>query len=295
MSIDARSIPAAPARQSGRRARVALNHGDPLWLRVTLVGIAVSFLGLLVIVPVINVFTQAFARGPETYLEALRDPNTLSALRLTLKVAALVVPLNALFGVAAAWAITKFDFPGKALLITLIDVPLAVSPVVAGLIFILIFGRRGYLGPWLLDHDMQVIFAFPGIAIATAFVTFPLVARALIPVMEEMGREYEEAAISLGASGWQTFWHVTLPGAKWGLLYGIILCNARAMGEFGAVSVVSGKITGQTDTLPLRIEKLDKGFGTTAAFAIASLLVGLALVTLVLRVLVEWRTGRRAA
>ena len=278
----------------GRTTKPSTNvFTEPLWVRILLTTIAVSFLGLMVIVPVANIFAEGFADGASAYFEALRDEDTISALKLTLTIAAIVVPLNALFGLSAAWAITKFDFPGKSFLLTLIDLPLAVSPVVAGLVFILIFGRSGYLGPFLRDNGIQVVFAMPGMAIATAFVTFPLVARSLIPVMQEAGREFEEAAISLGASGWQTFWHVTLPSAKWGLLYGIILCNARAMGEFGAVAVVSGKITGKTDTLPLWIEKLDKAYETGAAFAIASLLVGLAVLTLILKTIVEWRTGRR--
>lgn len=259
--------------------------------RAILMAVGIGFLAIIVLAPIAVVFVEAFGQGPAFYLEAIRDPNTVSAVRLTLTVAAIVVPLNAVFGIAAAWAITKFDFPGKSLLVTLIDLPLAVSPVVAGLVFVLLFGREGYLGGWLQAHDIKVLFALPALVLATAFVTFPLVARSLIPVMQEMGREYEEAAISLGASGWQTFWHVTLPHAKWGLIYGLILCNARAMGEFGAVAVVSGKITGRTDTLPLRVEKLDKAFDTTSAFAIASILVGLAFVTLVLKTIVEWRTG----
>ena len=266
---------------------------EPRWVQVALIGIAVAFMGLLIVVPVANIIVEALGNGWGSYLDSIRDPDTISALKLTLTVAAIVVPVNAVFGVAAAWAITKFDFRGKAFLITLIDLPLAVSPVVAGLIFIVIFGQSGYLGPWLREQGIEVVFALPGIVIATAFVTFPLVARALIPVMQDAGRVDEEAAITLGASGLRTFWHVTLPNVKWGLLNGIILCNARAMGEFGAVAVVSGKITGKTDTLPLRIEKLDKAFDTTAAFGIATLLVGLALVTLVLKVIIEWKTGRK--
>jgi len=267
---------------------------EPTWVKWLLIAVGVGFLALIVIVPVIVVFEEALNLGLAFYLDAIRDPNTMSALRLTLTVAAIVVPLNAVFGIAAAWSISKFDFPGKSLLITLIDLPLAVSPVVAGLIYVLIFGAQGYLGPWLRENDIHVIFALPGIVLATTFVTFPLVARSLIPVMQEAGREYEEAAISLGASGSRTFFQVTLPQVKWGLLYGIILCNARAMGEFGAVAVVSGKITGRTDTLPLRVEKLDKAFDTTSAFAIASVLVGLALITLILKVIVEWRTDGQA-
>jgi sulfate transport system permease protein len=296
-------VTASGERRAGQPERIAkakthrsatAAHADPLWIRALLIGIAVAFLGVMVIVPVANIFSEALANGWPAYVDALKDEDSISALKLTLTVAAIVVPLNAVFGLAAAWAITKFDFAGKSILVTLIDLPLAVSPVVAGLIFLLIFGQQGYLGPWLRDHGIEVVFALPGIVIATLFVTFPLVARALIPVMEELGRDYEEAAVSLGASGWQTFWQVTLPGSKWGLLYGVILCNARAMGEFGAVAVISGKITGKTDTLPLRIDKLNSGFDTTSAFALASLLVGLALITLLLRLAVEWRTGRRA-
>jgi len=287
--------PIAEQSEAGRpSSRTSAVIGEPAWARWTLVAISLGFVGLLIILPVANVVAEAFDRGWSAYLSAIRDPNTISALELTLKVAVLVVPLNAAFGLAAAWAITKFDFRGKSVLVTLIDLPLAVSPVVAGLIFIIIFGRSGYLGPSLLDHDVKVVFAYPGIALATAFVTFPLVARALIPVMENAGRDDEEAAVTLGASGWRTFWHVTLPNIKWGLLNGLVLCNARAMGEFGAVAVVSGKITGKTDTLPLRIEKLDKAYATTEAFAIATLLVSLAFVTLILKAFVEWRTGRRA-
>ncbi len=283
-------VTTSPARRGPRTAAFT----EARWVRVTLIGVAVAYLGLLVFVPVADVIVQALSKGAGAYLAALAKPDTRSAALLTLSVAAVTVPLNAVFGLAASWAIAKFDFPGKALLVTLIDLPLAVSPVVSGLIFILIFGAQGYLGGWLRDHDVQVIFAFPGIVLATMFVTFPLVARSLIPVMQATGREYEEAAISLGASGWQTFWHVTLPSVKWGLLYGVILCNARAMGEFGAVSVVSGKITGRTDTLPLRIEKLNAGFDTASAFAVASLLVVLALITLAAKTVVEWRTGERA-
>lgn len=265
---------------------------EPRWARLALITASIGFLGLLIAVPIATIVFEASGKGWSYYVDSLMNRDSHAALMLTLKVAAIVVPANAVFGLAAAWATTKFDFRGKSLLVTLIDLPIAVSPVVAGLIFILVFGRNGYLGPWLLERDIRVVFAFPGIAIATAFVTFPLVARALIPVMEEAGRTDEEAAITLGASGLQTFWHVTLPNVKWGLVNGIVLCNARAMGEFGAVAVVSGKITGKTDTLPLRIEKLDKAYDTTGAFALATVLVGLALVTLILKAVVDWRTGR---
>ncbi len=294
--MNSESLPtAAPlAPESARRTASTAVYTEPRWIQVALISIALGFMGLLIVIPVANIVYEALGDGWTSYVDSIRDPDTISALKLTLTVAAIVVPINAVFGVAAAWAITKFDFRGKAFLITLIDLPLAVSPVVAGLIFIIIFGQSGYLGPWLREQGIEVVFATPGIAIATAFVTFPLVARALIPVMQDAGRDNEEAAITLGASGLRTFWHVTLPNVKWGLLNGIVLCNARAMGEFGAVAVVSGKITGKTDTLPLRIEKLDKAFDTTSAFGIATLLVGLALITLVLKVIIEWRTGRKA-
>ncbi len=287
-----------PVALSRRRRRVAerqttVAYTEPLAVRIILTVFTIAFLGLMVVVPVANIFSEAFAKGTTFFWEALDDPDTMSALSLTLKVAVVAVPLNTLFGIAAAWAVTKFDFRGKSLLVTLIDLPLAVSPVVAGLIFLIIFGQQGYLGPWLRDHGIEVVFALPGMIIATAFVTFPLVARTLIPVMQEAGREFEEAAVSLGASGWQTFRKVTLPSVKWGVLYGVVLCNARAMGEFGAVAVISGKITGKTDTLPLRIEKLDKAYDTTSAFAIATLLVCLALVTLLARALLEWRIQRQ--
>lgn len=281
--------PAAPPSRArtANRART-----EPPWARIALITTSIGFLGLLIAVPIATIMFEASGKGWSYYVDSLTNRDSQAALMLTLKVAAIVVPANAIFGLAAAWATTKFDFRGKSLLVTLIDLPIAVSPVVAGLIFILMFGRNGYLGPWLLEHDIRVVFAFPGMAIATAFVTFPLVARALIPVMEEAGRTDEEAAITLGASGLQTFWRVTLPNVKWGLVNGIVLCNARAMGEFGAVAVVSGKITGKTDTLPLRIEKLDKAYDTTGAFALATVLVGLALVTLILKAVVDWRTGR---
>jgi sulfate transport system permease protein len=230
--------------------------------------------------------------GWRFYLAALTDPGSWSSIRLTLTVAALSVPLNLVFGVAAAWAIAKFEFRGKSILITLIDLPFAVSPVVAGLVFVLLFGLQGCFGGWLDDHNVKIIFALPGIVLATMFVTFPFVARELIPVMQATGAEQEQAALTLGASGWQTFWHVTLPSVKWGLLYGVILCNARAMGEYGAVSVVSGQIVGLTDTMPLRVDRLHKEYNTTAAFAVASLLALLALLTLGIKTWVEWKTRR---
>lgn len=257
-----------------------------------LVGVCGLFLAVFLLLPLINVFAQALARGWQLYWSSLREPDSLAAIKLTLQIAAIVVPLNTLFGVCAAWAIAKFEFRGKSLLITLIDLPFAVSPVVAGLIYVIMFGLQGFLGPWLDRHDIQIIFAVPGIALATIFVTFPFVARELIPVMQATGREQEEAALTLGAGAWRTFWHVTLPSVKWGLLYGIILCNARAMGEFGAVSVVSGHVSGVTNTMPLHVEKLYNEYQGPAAFAVASLLALLALVTLGLKTLLEWKQQR---
>lgn len=259
------------------------------WL---LVGVCGLFLAVFLLLPLVNVFAQALAKGWQVYWASLHDPDSVSAIKLTLLIAVIVVPLNTLFGVCAAWAIAKFEFRGKSLLITLIDLPFAVSPVVAGLIYVIMFGLQGYLGPWLDKHDIQIIFAVPGIALATIFVTFPFVARELIPVMQATGREQEEAALTLGAGGWKTFWYVTLPSVKWGLLYGIILCNARAMGEFGAVSVVSGHISGVTNTMPLHVEKLYNEYQGPAAFAVASLLALLALVTLGLKTLLEWKQQR---
>jgi sulfate transport system permease protein len=259
------------------------------WL---LIFIAFLFTATFLLLPLVNVFAQAFTRGWDGYIKGLTDPDTMSAIKLTLTVAAISVPLNVTFGLAAAWCIAKFKFRGKALLITLIDLPFSVSPVVAGLIFVVMFGLQGYFGPWLDSHDIKIIFAVPGIVLATVFITFPFVARELIPVMQATGIEQEEAALTLGASGWKTFWHVTLPSVKWGLLYGIILCNARAMGEFGAVSVVSGHITGQTDTMPLRVEKLYQEYNATAAFAVASLLALLALFTLGIKTFLEWKQER---
>ncbi|WP_084267098.1 sulfate ABC transporter permease subunit CysW [Azohydromonas lata] len=259
------------------------------WVNALLVGVALLFLTLFLFVPLAAVFVQAFAKGVDVYLDAISQPDALDAVKLTLLAAAISVPLNLAFGVAAAWAIAKFDFRGKSLLITLIDLPFSVSPVIAGLIYVLVFGLQGWLGPWLQEHDLKIIFAVPGIVLATVFVTFPFVARELIPLMQAQGKDQEEAALVLGASGWQTFWHVTIPNVKWALLYGVILCNARAMGEFGAVSVVSGHIRGLTNTMPLHIEILYNEYQFAAAFAVASLLAGLALVTLVLKALVERR------
>ena len=262
---------------------------DARWVRWTLTGIALAFLGCFIVLPLATVFTEALRRGVGAYFAALRDPDALSAIKLTLLTAAIAVPCNLVFGVTAAWAITKFSFRGKSLLTTLIDLPFAVSPVISGLIYVLVFGLQGWLGPWLDEHNLKIVFAVPGIVLATIFVTFPFVARELIPLMQAQGADEEYAAITLGASGWQTFWRVTLPNIKWGLLYGVILCNARAMGEFGAVSVVSGHIRGETNTMPLHVEILYNEFNTTGAFAVASLLALLALVTLVLKSVVEWR------
>ena len=265
---------------------------EPRWVKVLLLGIALLFLTLFVGIPLLLIFIQAFEKGWRVYLAALTEPDAVAAIKLTLLVAAVAVPLNAVFGVVAAWAITKFRFRGKNLLVTLIDLPIAVSPVISGLIFVLLFGLHGALGPWLQEHDIKIIFAVPGIILATTFITFPFVARELIPLMEEQGTEEEEAALVLGASGWQTFRRITLPNIKWGLLYGIILCNARAMGEFGAVSVVSGHIRGATNTVPLHVEILYNEYSFAAAFALATILAALAIATLVLKSIIEWKTAR---
>lgn len=258
-------------------------------IKWTLIGVATLFLLVFLLLPLVNVFSQAFERGTAKYFESLVHPDTIAAVKLTLLITAISLPLNILFGLSAAWCIAKFEFRGKTLLTTLIDLPFSVSPVVAGLIFVVIFGLQGFFGQWLMDRNIQIIFAVPGIVLATLFVTFPFVARELIPVMQTIGTEQEQAAMTLGASGWQTFWHVTLPSVKWGLLYGIILCNARTMGEFGAVSVVSGHITGRTDTMPLRVEKLYNEYDAAGAFAVASVLALLALVTLMVKTALEWK------
>lgn len=277
----------------GRRdTRINYAVSEPFWVQFTLISVALVFLALFLVVPLVAVFKEAFSKGADVYFAALTEPDAWHAVKLTLLAAAISVPLNVIFGVSAAWAITKFRFRGKQALITLIDLPFAVSPVVAGLIYVLLFGAQGWLGPWLAEHDLKIIFAVPGIVLATIFVTFPFVARELIPLMEEQGTSYEEASLTLGASGWQTFWRVTVPSIKWGLLYGIILCNARAMGEFGAVSVVSGHIRGQTNTLPLHIEILYNEYQFAASFAAASILAGLALVTLVVKSFLEWQHTR---
>ncbi len=259
------------------------------WVRYTLIGAALVFVVLFLILPLAAVFTEALRKGFGAYLEALKEPDAWSAIKLTLITAAIAVPLNLVFGVAAAWAIAKYEFWGKSVLTTLVDLPFSISPVVAGLIYVLIFGAQGWFGPWLAANDIKIIFAIPGIVLATVFVTFPFIARELIPLMQAQGNDEEQAAIVLGATGWQTFWHVTLPNIKWGLIYGVILCNARAMGEFGAVSVVSGHIRGQTNTMPLHVEILYNEYQSVAAFAVASLLAILALVTLVIKTVAEWR------
>jgi sulfate transport system permease protein len=268
---------------------------EPRWVRWTLTAVALGFLALFLLVPLAAVFTEALRKGVEVYWASISEPEALSAIRLTLIAAAISVPLNLAFGLAAAWSITKFNFPGKQILITLIDLPFAVSPVISGLIFVLLFGAQGLMGPWLEAHDIRIIFAVPGIVMATVFVTFPFIARELIPVMAAAGTDQEEAALVLGASGWQTFWRVTLPTVKWGLLYGVILCNARAMGEFGAVSVVSGHIRGQTNTMPLHVEILYNEYNFAAAFAVASLLAFLALITLAAKTYVEHRFQQQVA
>ncbi|MCB1488677.1 MAG: sulfate ABC transporter permease subunit CysW [Bauldia sp.] len=259
------------------------------WLRLTLTALALAFLAVFLVMPLVIVFAEALSRGIGTYLEAITERDTLRAVRLTLIVAAISVPANLVFGIAAAWAIAKFEFRGKGVLLTLIDLPFSVSPVTAGLIFVLVFGAQGWFGPWLQAHDIKVIFAVPGMVLATIFVTVPFVARELIPTMQQQGSQDEEAALSLGAGGWRTFFRVTLPNVKWALLYGVLLCNARAMGEFGAVSVVSGKIRGHTNTMPLHVEILYNEYMGVAAFAVASLLALLAMVTLAAKTLLEWR------
>jgi sulfate transport system permease protein len=289
----ATAVIARPATTAPRAVRRA--SGESRVVRWTLTAVALGFLALMLVLPLALVFVEALAKGLPAYWEAIREPDALSAAKLTLLIASIAVPVNLVFGVAAAWCISKFDFPGKHVLITLIDLPFAVSPVISGMIFVLLFGAHGWFGPWLDDHDIQIIFAVPGMVLATTFVTAPFIARELIPLMQEQGTEEEEAAIVLGADGWQTFWRVTLPNIKWGLLYGLILCNARAMGEFGAVSVVSGHIRGETNTLPLHVEILYNEYAFAASFAVASVLTLLALVSLVLKSLVEWQQRRADA
>lgn len=283
---------AAPQANAIARGEPPLTPGaitEPWWVRALLIGIALAFLTLFLFVPLVAVFYEALRKGWDVYVASITEPDAWSAIKLTLLAAAIAVPLNLVFGVAAAWAIAKFEFRGKNVLLTLIDLPFSVSPVISGLIYVLLFGLQGYFGPWLREHDIKILFAVPGIVLATIFVTFPFVARELIPLMQSQGSEEEEAALVLGASGWRTFWHVTLPNIKWGLLYGVILCNARAMGEFGAVSVVSGHIRGETNTIPLQVEILYNEFNITGAFAVASLLAFLAVVTLVVKSVIEWR------
>ncbi len=279
----------APARRLANNKRLDTSVLEPRWVRAALIAVALIFLTLFLFIPLAAVFTEALKKGWEVYREAVLDPDAVSAIKLTLIAAAISVPLNLVFGVAAAWAIAKFEFRGKSILLTLIDLPFSISPVIAGLMYVLLFGASGWFGPWLAEHDIKILFAVPGIVLATVFITFPFVARELIPLMQQQGTEEEEAALVLGASGWSTFWRVTMPNIKWGLLYGVILCNARAMGEFGAVSVVSGHIRGETNTMPLHVEILYNEYNFTAAFAVASLLALLALVTLAVKSLIEWR------
>ena len=276
---------------SSRRAALT----EPVWLKAILLLLSLGFIGLFLLVPLVAVFTEALRKGLGAYFHGLEDPAALSAIKLTLLTAAIAVPANLVFGLAASWALAKFRFWGRNVLLTLVDLPFAVSPVISGLIFALLFGLQGWFGPWLSAHNIKIIFAVPGIVLATIFITFPFVARELIPLMQEQGSEQEQAALVLGASGWQTFWRVTLPNVRWALLYGVILCNARAMGEFGAVSVVSGHIRGKTNTLPLHVEILYNEYNFVAAFAVASLLALLALVTLAAKSFVEWRVRQSAS
>jgi sulfate transport system permease protein len=278
-----------------RHRHPARGREESRLVKFLLITVSLVFMLVFLLLPLLNVFVQALAKGWHFYCTALMTPDTRSAIWLTLVVAAITVPLNLVFGLTAAWAVAKFEFRGKTLLVTLIDLPFSVSPVVAGMMFVILFGLQGYLGPWLTSHDLHVIFALPSLVLVTVFVTLPFIARELVPVMQSIGTEQEQAALTLGASGWQTFWHVTLPSVKWGLLYGVILCNARAMGEFGAVSVVSGHITGRTDTMPLRVEKLYNEYQGVAAFGVASVLAMLALLTLVLKSWLEWKTQRAHA
>ncbi len=292
MSAAATSLAAPrPVAHSARFESNPATRETP-WVKCTILALGLGFFALFLLLPLITVFAEALRKGVGVYFAALTEPDAVSAFKLTLLAALIAVPLNLVFGVWAAWLVTKFDFRGKSVLVTLIDLPFSVSPVVAGLIYVLVFGAQGWFGPWLQEHDLKVVFAVPGIVLATMFVTFPFVARELIPLMEAQGREEEEAATVLGASGWQTFWLVTLPNVKWGLLYGAILCNARAFGEFGAVSVVSGHIRGLTNTLPLHVEILYNEYQFAAAFAVASLLALLALVTLGLKTFIEWRQSQ---
>jgi sulfate transport system permease protein len=288
----ATAVTAVGLRTGAARFEANTATRDPVWVKGLVLFLSLSFFLLFLLMPLIAVFVEALRRGWSVYLAALVEPDAVSAIKLTLLTAAIAVPLNLVFGIAAAWAITKFDFRGKQMLVTFIDLPFSVSPVVAGLIYVLVFGAQGWFGPWLSEHGIKVIFAVPGIVLATVFVTFPFVARELIPLMQAQGRDEEEAALVLGASGWQMFRKVTLPNIKWALLYGVILCNARAMGEFGAVSVVSGHIRGLTNTMPLHVEILYNEYQFAAAFAVASLLALLALVTLAIKTYVEWKASQ---
>ena len=296
-AVNSPSLPqpaAAPVKTAIKQVRrgelpSGSNVFEPAWIRVSLIIVALLFLTLFLFVPLVAVFAEAFKKGWQAYLAAITDPDAVAAIKLTLIAAVIAVPLNLVFGIAASWAIAKFEFRGKSVLLTLIDLPFSVSPVISGLIYVLLFGAQGWFGPWLQAHDIKILFAVPGIVLATVFITFPFVARELIPLMQAQGTEEEEAALVLGASGWNTFRRVTLPNIKWGLLYGVILCNARAMGEFGAVSVVSGHIRGETNTMPLQVEILYNEYNFAAAFAIASLLALLALVTLAIKSVIEWR------
>jgi sulfate transport system permease protein len=291
-------VPALPAAApQTRRGELPSKPAilEPLWVRSALIAVALGFVTLFLLVPLAAVFTEALRKGVHAYVAAIGDDDAVSAIKLTLLAAGIAVPLNLVFGVAASWCVAKFEFRGKSVLLTLIDLPFSVSPVISGLIYVLLFGAQGWFGHWLQEHDVKILFAVPGIVLATVFVTFPFVARELIPLMQSQGNEEEEAAIVLGASGWQTFYRVTLPNIKWGLLYGVILCNARAMGEFGAVSVVSGHIRGETNTIPLHVEILYNEYNFAAAFAVASLLAMLALATLALKSFIEWRLHQNAA
>jgi sulfate transport system permease protein len=281
-----------PKAAVSRAKRISDIRADPVWFRRIAIALTVAFLGLFIVVPLLNVFAQAFSKGLAVYFAAISHPHALAAVWLTVVTALIAVVLNVVFGIVTAWAVTKYEFRGKSLLITLVDLPFSVSPVISGLVFILLFGAQGYFGPWLQAHDVKIVFALPGLVLATVFVTFPFVARELIPLMREQGTQDEEAALSLGASGLRTFFRVTLPNVKWALLYGVLLCNARAMGEFGAVSVVSGHIRGETNTMPLHIEILYNEYQFTAAFAVASLLALLALVTLIAKTVLERRIAK---
>jgi sulfate transport system permease protein len=281
--------PPEPAHQHTRPTT------EPRWVKWTLIGIGIAFMVVVIVLPLLIVFTEALKKGLSVYFTSFADRNAQASIRLTLLVASIAVPLNLVFGVAAAWAIAKYEFWGKSFLTTLIDLPFSISPVVSGMVYVLLFGAQGWFGPLLEANHIKIIFAVPGIVLATIFVTFPFIARELIPLMQDQGTQDEEAALSLGATGWQTFWRVTLPNIKWGLLYGVLLCNARAMGEFGAVSVLSGKILGKTETMPLYIESLYNGNKFTAAFAVASLLAMLALVTLLIKTVLEFRYGDELA